>query len=238
MKKVMILLGFMLLLDTSILAQETENYVVIEEPTNVRSAPLTGYYQPKPIVRAVVSNVRLPVIGRNFDDDSLCGRGYYHNNNMWFQVEVDGVEGWVRVCNNDFVGDLLTVPQAQPINAEYRLCAKASRLHDEFGEVPIQDELGEAPTQSHVVAQTNAYRINVRKLPDIGAERIELLTSDEVYIIGRSADNIWFKVTYNAMVATCGYRNYWERQQFTGWVAGFLLDLPDNWHDIIPVIES
>lgn len=227
MKKVLILLGLMMVLSTASLAQEPENYVVIEQATNVRSAPNRGWVSY--IVRAVVSDIELPVIGRNFEGNPACTGIYDLDKNLWLQVEVEKIEGWVKFCENDFVGEIMAIPETEPLNPEHRLCANASRQLDELGEVPIQ---------SYVVAQTNTYRINVREFPNIGADRTEWLTSEDVYVVGRSSDNTWVKVTYDAMVVTCNYRNYWERQQFTGWVAGFLLDLPDGWQEIVPVVES
>ena len=210
-------------------AQETTNYVFIKEPTNVRSAPLLGLFPRNYIVRAVVSDINLPVIGRNFDGNLSCRGTFQHDNNLWLQVTVSGIEGWVKFCENDFVGDISVVPKTRPLNAENRLCANASRL---------LDDLGDMPSIVHTVGKTLEYRINVRERPDITSKRIELLTGDEVYVVGRTADNVWVKVTYNAMVATCSYRNFWERQQFTGWVATFLLDLPANWQEDIPIVDS
>lgn len=228
MKKLMILI-LVIMLGIITQAQEPENIVIIEQPTNVRSAPRIGSYSLRYIVRAVVSQTQIPVTGRNFDGNQICTGIRQYDNRLWLQVSVRGVEGWIKFCENDFVGDLTTVPVTEPLNPETRLCANTNRL---------LDQLGDIPSVNHVIAQTLQYRINVRERPDITAERIEWLTSDDVYVIGRSSDDTWVKVTYNALVATCSYRNYWERQQFTGWVASFLLDLPDNWQDQIPVVES
>jgi len=229
MKK-LIFIMLLLMLGVMTYAQEPENYVVIEEPTNVRSAPLTGSHQPKPIVRAVIENVNLTIVGRNFDDSSLCARGYYRNSRLWFQVEVDGVKGWVRACDHEFVGDLSTIPQTEPLNAEYRLCSdNSSNL----------DELGDEPNQSNIIANTLAHRINLRENPDIASQRLDHLTSDTVYVVGRTDDNTWLKVTYKGVVPVCGWAMLGvEHVQLDGWVAGYLLSKPEGWQDIIPVVES
>lgn len=228
MKKLFIL-TLLFMLGIVSLAQESGNYVIIDQPTNVRSAPLLGLYPRRYIVRAVVSQSQIPVTGRNFEGNRVCTGIGQHDNRLWLQVNVSGVKGWVKFCENDFVGNLAAIPVTQPLNPETRLCANSNRS---------LDELGNMPTVGYVVAKTLDYRINVREFPDIASDRIEWLTSDDVYVIGRSLNNTWVKVTYDAIIATCGYGNFWDRQQFTGWVAAFLLDLPEGWQDIVAVVES
>ena len=109
MKKFVLLIILWLMVGVSF-AQESENYVIIDQPTNVRSAPLVGHVR-RYIVRAVVSHTKLPVMGRNFEGTPECTGILNRDNRLWLQVSVDGIEGWVKFCENDFVGDLSYSPK-------------------------------------------------------------------------------------------------------------------------------
>lgn len=225
MKKILLLV-MLLLVGIEVYAQEPQNYVIIDQPTNVRAYPI-GWRN----YLGVVDRGILTVTGRNFEDSLICTGIWQHDREMWLQVDYYGLQGWVKLCAVDFEGDIRTVPISMPQEVSY-----GSTCYASVGQL---DQLGDKPENLYIVAKTRVLAINVRESPSLGSEVLDLLKGEQVYAVGRTQDSIWVNIRYSAILPQCGWHYYGaNRINLEGWVAAFLLDLPDGWQDVIPVVES
>jgi len=231
MKKLIILM-LLIMLAIMTQAQETENYVIIEKLTNIYSGT-----NRRLAVRTVVPAGILTVTGKSeFHDEWICTGIYDHDRNMWLRVDVEGIEGWIQFCRVDFVGSVNDLPTAEPIAPLIRRpkryiyygIASGFRL----------DTLGDPPSHPYFVSNMRSGTVNLRELPSVESEIIEIATAEQVYVIGRNRDNTWLYVTYSGISPFD--RDTWSQGSKVqiGWIAGYLLTKPDGWQDIVPIVES
>ena len=230
MKQLLFLIGF-LLMTNIIYAQESQNYVIIEQPTNIRSGPAGRY-----AVRGVVNNGILSVTGKTaFDSSRICTGVWSRDVDMWLRVDLEGVEGWVKFCIVDFEGDINNLPIAEPISPLIR--RPTQYVYYGIASGFRVDELGDKPTGINIIASTRYDHINVRTKPQINSEIIEILTAEKVYIVGQNDNSTWVYITYSG-ISPYDKDSWWSGLQTqSGWIASYLVTKPHGWQDIIPVVE-
>jgi hypothetical protein len=192
---------------------------------NVRSVPRGRIYG------VLYDGDSLTVTGRSdFDISRQCTGDYFTDIDMWFRVDLQGIEGWVSRCAVQFSGDMESVPVVEPNNAV------SSRIYICYS-LCSQDELGIAPEGVSVVGATR-FNIRVHEMPSTQSPVLEITSSPQVYVVGRTDNSSWVKVQYGEVLdfRPCYYCHV-EYQTRQGWVARFLLNLPQGWEDSIPIIE-
>lgn len=224
-----LILMLCLLIPVIIHAQDQQNYVIIEQPTNIRSGN-SRYFA----VRGVVNTGLLTVTGKtDFDSTRICTGVWNSDLDMWLRVDLEGIEGWVKFCLVDFVGDIANLPIVEPISPLIRRPTRY--VYYGLASAYRADELGDEPSLINLVASTRYDHINLRSEPRIDSEIIEILTAEKVYIIGRNLDSTWLYISYSGISP---YGHWWNGLQTqTGWIASYLLTKPEGWQDIIPIIE-
>jgi hypothetical protein len=79
---------------------------------NVRSVPHGRIYG------VLYDGNRLTVTGRSdFDISRQCTGDYFTDRDMWFRVDLQGIEGWVSRCAVQFSGDIASIPIVEPNRA-------------------------------------------------------------------------------------------------------------------------
>jgi len=212
-----------------------------ERASNIRSGPSTEYS-----VRAGFwSPVQLSVTGKSvLEGETACVEDDNYNNDLWLRVDIQGIEGWVNFCVVRFDGDLDTLPVVEPAYPELdEWINQATVPLDGIFFSVIRDELGEAPDTPYVIASTRTQNfIHLRENPDLGANILDHLSGEQVYVTGVSADGVWLQVEYDAKLSSC-YADAESvddcpLERVTGWVARYLLSLPQDWQDIFAEDES
>jgi uncharacterized protein YraI len=192
-------------------AQESITITLADTAANIRTGDGLEYS-----TRGTFYGGELSVTGRSdFDASRLC-RGDDTDYDMWLRIDHFGVEGWIARCVVTVTGDLASVPVVEPSSP-----VLISSLYDDDNELPeLADEIGDAPESNYVYGFTRS-RVNFREAPGLDAEVIRSLAATQaVYVIGRNADNTWVQVTLNGE---------------TGWIARYLVFMPINWENTVPV---
>lgn len=181
---------------------------------NIRSGAGTTF-----TVLAVRDGV-FTITGRTaeFTDDSCVGD---LASSGWLRISFGGGEGWVNGCIGEITGDATTLPVVEasaPV-----LIAEANRATATVeGDLLLENVDG-------VIAFVQGKVVNVRQNPTVASTKIgQLRKADEgetyLYAIGRNEAATWVQVTYND-----------GEKVVTGWVARFLLQLPNGWQEDTPV---
>jgi uncharacterized protein YgiM (DUF1202 family) len=192
-------------------AQSTPTYTT-SGTVNVRSGDGRQYS-----IIATVNGV-LTVTGRNnFDANFVCTGNATTDNANWLRVDNNGVEGWVALCAGDFDGSLASIGVVSPSNA---VLTSDLEREPNYAEGNL---LGDEPQGKFVVAYARGLFVNVRENPSRSANKLGVLRTVEgvdtaVYVIGRTGDGFWAQVQYVD-----------EGNTITGWVARYLLHLPQGW---------
>jgi len=171
---------------------------------NVRSGPGTEYSLRGGLIRG-----SLTITGRNnFATDRICTGILGQDLDMWLRVDYNGVEGWVALCAVNVDADLNTIPVTSP--------SHPILIEDiDYAENPAAQSLGDEP-DTFVLGTTRA-RVNMRTGAGLGNDIItELRGGELVYVTDHNEDASWVKV---------------EVEGNTGWVARYLLSLPQDWQD-------
>lgn len=173
---------------------------------NIRSGPGTDY-----TLRGGLINGRLTITGRNdFDTTRVCTGIVTTDLDMWLQVDFNGVEGWVARCAVETDTDLNSIAVVTP---------GSPMLIEEvdYANNPSALSLGDEP-DTFVYGVTRA-RLNLREGAGLSSNIIQELRGGElVYVIGMNADASWVQV---------------EVADMSGWVARYLLSLPNDWQDLL-----
>lgn len=192
----------------SAFAQDSSVKASSETPVNVRSGPGQEY-----TVRGVLYSGTLNVTARNnFSTGRVC-RGNTSDMDMWLRVDFKGVEGWISRCAVAIEGkvDSLSVTSASnPILVD---------TLKPFELTVAEDDVDVEPAGANVRGYVSA-RANLREASSLSGKVLTVLTSGEdVFVIGRTADNTWVQVMEDGQ---------------TGWVARYLMQLPYDWQKIVP----
>lgn len=210
------------------------------EISTIRSGPSTDYSERG----SLWSSHELTVTGKSvFDGGQHCSEDGNFNNDLWLRVDLQGIEGWVNYCVVRFEGDVASLPIVEPAYPELdEWINLASIPLDGLFFTRITDELGSTPESPYVVAATRTRNfIHLRANPNLGAEIIDHLSSEQVYVIDVSADGVWVKVEYDARLASCLQNadsvDECPLEPMSGWVARYLLSIPTGWHEILAETE-
>lgn len=192
-------------------AQDSGVTATTTTATNVRSGPGLQFE-----VRGVAQpGVDYAVNARNnFSTGRFCVNGL-SGLDMWLRVEFNGFEGWIARCAVQISGSVDSLPVAE---------ASAPTLVNYTG-FDIEDaqtsiDRGAEPTGDYVIGFTRD-RVNVREGASLGSAIVDVAPAGEdVYIIGRTADNRWVHVQYEGV---------------SGFVARYLIQMPYQWDATVPV---
>ncbi|MBN8635186.1 MAG: SH3 domain-containing protein [Anaerolineae bacterium] len=133
---------------------------------------------------------------------SVTGRSDAESN--WLALEFDGQQGWVAFFTVTLNGDPEQLPILEP----------AAMLP-----VAVESIQGDSEALSNVYV-TAFRRVNVRSGPTASTDRLGVLfPGSQVDIVGRTADNQWLLISYNAEV---------------GWVAYFVVTVTGDL-DTVPI---
>jgi len=178
---------------------------------NVRSGPGTEYSLRGGLIRG-----SLTITGRNnFATDRICTGIVTSDLDMWIRVDYNGVEGWVALCAVNIDTDLDSIPVASP---SHPILVEDINYATNPSAVP----LGERP-ETFVFGATRA-RVNMRTGAGLDNNIIsELRGGETVYVIGHNEDASWVQVDVDGT---------------TGWVARYLMSLPQDWQDTFTPVES
>lgn len=178
---------------------------------NVRSGPGIEYSLRGGLIRG-----SLTITGRNdFDTTRVCNGLTAQDLDMWLQVDYNGVEGWVAYCAVNVNTDLITVPVT---NAGFPVL-----INDiNYATTPSALPLGARP-EKFVFGATRA-RVNMRTGSGLDNNIIrELRGNETVYVTDHNADYSWVKVQVDGQ---------------SGWVARYLIALPQDWQTTFVEQES
>ncbi len=206
-----LLIALLLTAVPAVFGQEAVTITVNEGAVNVRTGDGVEYS-----TRSTFYGGELTVTGRNdFDAARVC-RGNATDLDMWLRIEQYGVEGWVSRCAVVVSGDLASVAVVEP-SAPVLI---RDLYNDENKQPELVEEIGDAPEADHVIGTTRA-RVNFREAPGLTAPVIRsLAASQSVYVIGRNSSNTWVQVMIEGE---------------TGWIARYLVLMPQNWADTVAV---
>ena len=210
----------------TITVQISDSANIRQSGVNVRSTPFGRVYG------VLYDGDSLIVTGRtDFDTDRPCTGSFVADRDMWLQVDLQGIEGWVLRCVVYFSGDMASVSIVEPVPAvpsEARICYSNC----------ARDKLGTIPDSSFVIASAR-FNIRVHEFPSTQSVVLEVSSSPDIYVVGRTEDNNWVYVVQYAEVVDFRTCYYCPVEWFTqrGWVARFLVNLPTGWEDSIPIIE-
>jgi uncharacterized protein YgiM (DUF1202 family) len=191
-------------------AADSAKVTASSEAVNVRSGPGKDY-----TLRGVLAaKDSLPVTGRSdFDAKQNCTGRDETDAKMWLRVQYGELEGWVARCAVTFSGDLASLPVANPAAAE-KMSAPLK---------PFESLTKPADESTKPFVAFTADRATLRKDASVTSDKLGVIAGGQaVQVIGRTANNGWFKVQYG---------------KHTGWIAGQLLLLGKNWEKKIPVVS-
>jgi hypothetical protein len=200
------------------MAQDTQT-VTTTHDVIVRSGPGLQYLG----IGSLPEDGILTVTGRNdFNVNRACVTPFEVTTDMWLRVDLQGVEGWVARCAVVYNGQLSQLPVAEPMNP----------VETYIGDSDVFPEhvLGDVPDTAHVVGHTRYPRLYVHQTPSLTSDSV-LAQAGSMYITGQSADGYWLQVQYD--IVNSGIEADSETQ--TGWVARYLMLLPNGWETTLPV---
>jgi len=207
----MIVLALSLFVIPAISAQEAITagaYDIIA--TNVRSGPGQAYT----VIGVINPGFEVDVTGRtNFEAGRVCYSVFSGLTDMWLRVDFNGIEGWVARCAVDVEGNVDSLAVADPANP--RLVADLEYLPSTQSNAYFP-----APDTDHVIGWTLAP-VNMRDGASLGSNILLIApATEDLYVIGRTDDSRWLQVQYQGQ---------------TGWIARYLILLPNDWTETVPV---
>lgn len=191
-------------------AQDSAVSVSTGGVVNVRSGPGMAY-----TIRGVLQG-SAAATGRNAAWDNRHCAGDERDMDMWIQINLKGIEGWVNRCAVQVRGNINSLTVAQPMNA-----IRVESLNPLPEEAIAGPDNDTRPEDAAVLGFTQA-RVNVRNAPGLNGAVIAVAPAiEDVYVIGRTADNTWLQISYDGK---------------TGWVAGYLMLMSvRGWEEVVPV---
>lgn len=221
----LVLLTVLVMVAVPMLAQD-EQTVTTDSPVVVRSGPGLNYMP----IGGIPADGKLTVTGRNaFDANRVCVTPFSATSDMWLRVDLQGVEGWVARCAVTYTGQVSSLTVADPINPIEDYVGPYNCNCDVYPEY----SLGATPNEAHAIGYTRYPRLFVHDNPALTSDS-DLVEIESMYIIGRSADGYWVQVQFDLAFQSVEGADLNPTTQ-TGWVARYLMLLPNDWQESVPV---